>query len=121
MDTIDRYFADHHIDPIRSSQADVVMGLLHLGTQEATEMLTEIMGKPITRCPPAVPPWPPKPVKRAPKERRVARVRARSPHPTSKLSQIRVGMTEKQIHEMGVSMRDIRYWTERGHVEWTPE
>lgn len=119
MDAIDRHFATQGIDPVRSQQADVVMSLLHLGTPEATEMLTEIMGKPITLCPPAVPPWPPKPARCAPRERKVVRVRSSSPHPTSKLPQVRVGMTEKQIHDMGISLRDIKYWTRGGHIEWS--
>lgn len=124
MDAIDRYFADHHIDPLRSQQADVVLGLLHIGTPESMDMVAEIMGKPITRCPPAVPPWPPKPVvKKDRSERRLAFVGENLNLPTSKLFQdfrlLKKGMTEVEIRARGISLRDLRHWAKKGLIAWS--
>lgn len=108
---------------IHSSQADVVLELLRCGDIDLVE---EIMGRPITRCPPAVPPWPPKPVaRRSAPERRVDFVGVNSNLPNSKLfrdfSILRRGMTESQILARGISRRDLRHWIKKGMLTWRVE
>lgn len=101
-------------------RADTVLALLRIGTREALSEAELIVGKPITRCPPAVPPWPPKPA-RSEEHRVVVRVERNPCLPTTdafqRFKKIRVGMTEPQVLRRGVTKRDIRRWSKSRAIE----
>jgi hypothetical protein len=105
------------------SRADVVLALLRVNTQQSLAAAEGIVGRPVTRCPPAIPLWPPKPVVRAPRAPRVKAVGRNPCLPTSGAFQryrtVRVGMTRDQLLARGVTHRDLRKWAK--HVEFTQE
>jgi hypothetical protein len=109
--SLDEYFAEHGI--AEPSRADTVLALLRINTPEALRAAEVIVGRPISRCPPCIPPWPPKPVQRAPTPR-VVRVGDNPHYPSSsphhRFSQVKVGMTLDQLARRGISRRDIREW-----------
>jgi hypothetical protein len=114
------YFAAHGVES--PSRADTVLALLRIGTPDALREAELIVGKPIHRCPPAIPPWPPKPIQRKLAEPRV--VRKADPNPClpatdahRRFGKIKVGMTLHDLLERGLSRRDIRVWIKRGVLE----
>lgn len=103
-------------------RADLVLMLLRIGTPEALRRAEKLAGVAITRCPPAVPPWPPKPVQRTPAAPRVtARVPnnplVRSSGAYQRFAQVKVGMTVEQLLSRGITRRDIRCWRARQYLE----
>jgi hypothetical protein len=114
---LDQYMREHKItEPTR---ADLVLAYLRINTPLALDRAQQIMGKPITRCPPAIPPWPPKPVqkKQVPIVARVDQSRFSWTVRTSH-RKIKPGMTRDQLRTNGLSSRDILDWTRSGRIEW---
>lgn len=109
------YFGHHE----GTCAADVVVALLRLNELGAAELM---LGRPVTRCPPGIPPWPPKPARREAAQPRVASVAANPCRPSTPAHQryrlVRVGMTQDQLKSRGLSRRDVRLWTEAGHITW---
>lgn len=100
-------------------RCDVALALLRLGRTEVAE---KMLGVRVKRCPPAVPPWPPRPVARGPEEPRVTR--KISPNPCApgtgmhqRFGRVRVGMTIRRVRERGASARDVRYWIRKKWME----
>lgn len=119
-ETLQGYLVDHGIS--HPCDADVVVALLRIGTPQALARAEKLLGRPITRCPTGIPPWPPKPATRAPAKPRVARVAPNPCLPTTGAFQrfqlIHQGMTEDQLRRRGLSRRDVRLWTKAKHIEW---
>lgn len=94
---------------------DVVLSLLNTNTPKSLAKVEKIIGRPITYCPPAVPPWPPKPVII------VSKPKVRKVQPGTqckKLDQVRIGWTLDQIIErLGVTRRDVKHWIKRRYLE----
>jgi hypothetical protein len=63
------YFVSNNVDLRKVTNADIVLACLRINTPKAREKAERIMGKKITVCPPAIPPWPPKPVQVQAKKR----------------------------------------------------
>lgn len=104
------------------SRADLVLALLRVNTPQSLAAAEGIVGRPVTRCPPSIPPWPPKPVAKAPRAPTVRKV-ARNPClPTTpafqRYREVRVGMTRDQLLARGITHRDLRKWAR--HVEFSP-
>ena len=97
------------------SVADEVLALLRINTAESLKRACELMGRPIVQCPPAVPPWPPKPAKTQPKPQRVARI---NPSPAVKIKNVKVGWTAEQVMQRsGATRRDFKHWVAKGYLE----
>jgi hypothetical protein len=113
------YLEAHHVRWIEASRADRVLGLLRINTPDSLKAAEELVGRAITRCPAAIPTWPPLPVQRVPK-RTVVAVGENPCLPGSDgfgyFGQLRVGMTEDQLIQRGIPQRWIRIWTRGGHV-----
>lgn len=105
-------------------RCDVILALLRVGTADARSAAEQIVGRPITTCPPAVPPRRPLPVARQSEVPRVRRVDRDPPVMASSARErfglIKVGMTVDQMLSRGVTRRDIRYWTKKGYLEVRP-
>jgi len=115
---LQRYFeAEWRGGDAQVLRCDVILALLRLGHRDHVESL---LGKPITVLPPAVPPWPPKPVARE-VEPVVRRVGPSNLLPVSRsqdrFRKVRVGMTESQLRSRGITKRDVRYWTSKKILE----
>lgn len=113
------YFSEHGVTDFQT--VDVVLALLRLNEVAWAE---RVWGRAVTRCPPGIPPWPPKPVRRAAAAPKVAS--KASPNPClngtalrSRFDLIRVGMTLPQLVALGLSRRDVRYLTNLGRLKWT--
>lgn len=108
-------------------RCDVILALLRLGRHSPQHRaeVERLMGRPITTCPPAVPPWPPKPVARDNRPRVVKRAMPNPCAPSSeahrKFNTIRVGMTVDQLAARGITRRDVRVWGQRGWLEISEE
>ena len=120
LDYMDAHRLDTH-DPLR---VDVVVMLLRIGTEEALGHVTALTGKPITRCPSAMPPWPPKPVAasagHSPKVQWVI-----DENPCSegtamrgRFEQLRVGRTREQLLARGITARDLCYWQKKNFIRF---
>lgn len=118
---LQRYFAAEWRDAgVPILKCDVVLALLRIGTPEARAEAEAIVGKPITVCPPHVPPWPPDPM---PAKHRVPRVMRRGSAEgltgdmLRRFQQVRVGMTLPQLLARGITKRDVRVWCQRNLLE----
>lgn len=103
---------------------DTVIALLRENTPASLAEASALAGIQITKCPPAVPPWPPKPVETRTREKKIARVGSDNPClPKSdafqKYRRLRVGMTREELRLRGVHRRDIQTWTKNGSIVWT--
>lgn len=120
MTTTKQYFAEIGVD--KPLTVDIVLALLRINTPESLARASKLAGIEITKCPPAVPPWPPKPVA-ARAVVKVVRVGRNPCLPTTgafqKFRMVRVGMTREQLKKRGLDNRDIRQWTNQGHIEWS--
>jgi hypothetical protein len=118
------YMADHRITPEHVLRADAVLMLLRINSAEALERVRELAGKPITRCPTGMPPWPPRPVAAVRREPRVSRVAPNPCLPATDMHRryglVKVGMSRQQLISRGCQPRDIRIWQSAGHVSFTP-
>lgn len=107
-------------------QADVVLALLRL---EILNVAEEIVGRPITRCPPALLPGyrAAGPARRLPDERRVTEVRKPESEERGRrrllacemyerIGRARVGMTISALMARGVTRKDLRIAVRRGYV-----
>ena len=110
---LSRYFNDCNVRADKVHRADVVLALLRINSDEALRSAEKLLGKPITVCPPAVPPWPPKPPAGS-TEPRVTRV---GPNPCTeggtawhRYKKIRIGMTKKSLASRGITTRDLCVW-----------
>lgn len=102
-------------------RCDVILALLRLGHRRDAERL---MGREITVCPPAIPPWPPRPVAR---DRGPTVAKVQSPNPCAEWSDahrrfalIRAGSTVESLLAKGITKRDLHVWQQRGWMEITP-
>lgn len=116
------YLEAHGLTVGTASRADLILALLRINTPEALGEAQELAGCAIRRCPPAVPPWPPKPIQQAPensepKVRWVAKDNPclQSTPAWSRFTRIRVGMTREHLRQRGVTARDLRRWA--AHLE----
>jgi hypothetical protein len=115
------YIEAHRLEPEHLLQVDIVLALLRINSREALDAAEKLTGRPITKCPPSLPPWPPAPV-RSSVQPIVAKV-ARNPClPTTDAFQrfrlVREGLNRDQLRARGVTTRDLRLWTRAGHVEF---
>jgi hypothetical protein len=115
---VDAYFRDHKLRRGEWLRADMVLALLRINTEDSLAEAEKLMGKKITVCPPAVPPWPPKPVQTK-KMPTVAKLKDGVTHVSEEFSYVRVGRTREQILARGVTARNLDYWTQRGDIEWS--
>lgn len=113
------YFREQGVTDFQT--VDVLLGLLRLNEVALAE---RVWGRPVTRCPPGIPRWPPKPARREAAQPKVAS--KASPNPClngtamrSRFEAVRVGMTLPQLMALGLSRRDIRYLTNLGRLKWT--
>lgn len=118
---VDKYFAEHNLPRDQRQPSDVVLALLRINTLQSISYAAMIVGKPITHCPPAIPPWPPKPVAVV-KRTSICKVGRNTFLPTTgafhRFRRVRVGMTKEQLKSRGVTQRDIGRWTKSKHIEW---
>ncbi len=119
-----RYFVDNKLREEGCLRVDVVLALLRLNMPESLAEAERLSGVKITVCPsclkplpkivsPFISPRPPTP--------RVSQVNwAAYGHVCGKVGarfkQVRVGLTEAQLVARGVTIRDLRIWTNRGAV-----
>ena len=118
MVSLTKYMREHQVD--RPLKADVALALLRMNTPDSLAEAERLLGIKIKRCPPAVPPWPPKPAPTS-KVKKVLRV-GPSPYaagsaPEARFKSVRVGMTVDQLHARGVSDRDVAQWRRQGLLE----
>jgi hypothetical protein len=116
------YIEAHRLEPEHLLRIDLVLALLRIYSPEALGAAEKLAGRPITKCPPCLPPWPPAPVRPPQGQRTVTKV-ARNPClPTTPAFQrfrlVRLGLTREQLRARGVTTRDLRLWTRAGHVEF---
>lgn len=116
------YVVDHGMFSRDMLRVDLVLVLLRIGGEEALQRVAELTGKAITRCPSAMPPWPPKPIQSAP--RGVVVTKITQPYPGSagtvmaqRYAGLKLGMTQEQILARGITLRDLRVWKSKGHIE----
>jgi hypothetical protein len=115
------YFAQQRIDARDVLRVDIVLALLRLGELERVQELT---GRPITKCPSGVPPWPPVPPKataRSPVVSMIGTPPCASTEMAARFASVRKGMTKAQLLARGVTQRDIRYWEKTKRIEFTPK
>lgn len=101
-------------------RADRVLELLRDGSREALDEAEKILGKKITKCPPCIPPWPPKPLPDRPKVLKVVTKNECNHFPGSdahgRFQSVRIGMTRERLIAAGVLPRDILKWTKEGSI-----
>jgi hypothetical protein len=122
---VNRFLRAHGHPPILP--VDVVLACLSIGTEEALKHVEQIMGRPITKCPSAMPPWPPKPVGES-REPRITRIdwpkktangKAWPVNIATQVAKLKVGMTKEQIVRKHVSWRNASKWTGQGYIKWS--
>jgi len=118
-ETLKAYFASQRIS--EPSRADTIVGLLRINTRESLRAAEELMGRAITRCPAALPVWPPKPVQHAASRASVVHVGDNPCLPTTNAFQrfclVKKGMTKEQLAKRGITKRDIRLWSRSGAIQ----
>jgi hypothetical protein len=116
------YIEAHRLNPEHLLRVDIVLVLLRINSPEALGAAEKLTGRPITRCPPSLPPWPPAPVRPPQGRRAVSRVGRNPCLPTTPAFQrfraVRPGLTKEQLRVRGVTARDLRLWVRAGHVEF---
>jgi hypothetical protein len=117
------YIEAHRLEPEHLLRIDVVLALLRINSRDSLEAAEKLTGRPITRCPPQLPPWPPVPVRPPQGVARVIKI-ARNPClPTTPAFQryrlVKLGLTREQLLVRGVTARDLRVWMRAGHLEFT--
>ncbi len=106
------YFRENNV--ANPTRVDEVLALLRINTPESLAEAERAVGRPVTRCPPAIPPWPPKPVSAKPRAPVVQRV---LPSPSKKQQMVKPGWTEEQIvQRVGATRRDVRHWIKQGYL-----
>lgn len=116
---LDGYFKAQGVRAADTCPADWALAAVRMGLYS---LAGDVLGVTVTHCPSAVPPWPPRPVRREPRGPCVASVAKDPPLPQRvlpKYRQVKVGMTKEQLRSRGLDGRDIRIWTQRGHIQWT--
>lgn len=122
---VSAYAEEHRLNVQAFLPVDLVLILLRIDHAEAPGRVAELVGKPITVLPSAMPPWPPMPVRRcaARPEPKVSVVKPNPCPPTTDMhrrySLVRKGLTREQLISRGCQPRDLRYWQNKGHVEFT--
>lgn len=115
---LQKYFREQGVSGT-PCQADVVLAYLRMGRTEDAE---KALGRPITRCPAGIPPWPPRAVPRGPAVPKLSAVRQNPCLPTTdafrRYAHVKVGMTETQLFSRGITRRDVTRWTRLGYLEW---
>jgi len=116
------YLAEHKIEARTLLPVDAILMLLRIGTKEALEHVQELTGKPIQKCPAAVPPWPPKPVARS----TGPRLAFIAPNPCMvstdmhrRYDLLKIGFSKEQLLARGIQMRDLRVWHKADHIRFT--
>lgn len=103
-------------------QADLAVALLRVGTPEALDHVQDVLGLRITRCPTAVPPRVPKPVRREATGPTLSLVTDNPCSPRTdahrRYALVRVGMTREKLLARGVTVRDLKVWANRGWIAW---
>jgi len=103
-------------------QADLAVALLRVGTPEALSHVEDVLGLHITRCPAAVPPRVPKPVRREATGPTLSLVTDNPCSPKTdahrRYELLRVGMSREKALARGATVRDLRVWENRGWISW---
>lgn len=113
---IEEYLVSHNVPLNRITRADLVLVLLRINTPEALVEAERIVGKPIAKCPSAMPPWPPKPISE-PRARQAKIIRV--DFPPGQHQVVRIGMTREQLLARGVTRQNLFKWTRTGRVKWS--
>lgn len=119
---LDAYFTLQHVDLRHVLRVDLVLALLRIGGEDALERASELTGRPITKCPSAVPPWPPKPppLRAAlPRVTKIGEPPSEGTEMHGRFMWVRVGMTREQLLRRGITPRDIRYWEKTDRLEFS--
>jgi hypothetical protein len=114
------YFRQNRVHLPSVCKADVILALLRMGRRPEAE---ELLGKPITVCPPAVPPWPPKPVEKPRARGPVVSKVKRNPFTLGtkaheKYNRIQVGMTRNQVISKGITYQQVYHWRRDGYLKF---
>lgn len=130
---LDHYISEHGLQMDALLRVDLVLILLRLADDKghndfvrymALERIGELTGRAITRCPSAMPPWPPKPVARHP-VKVVTKVEPNECYGNTDMHKrygvVRVGMTREQLLAHGATVRDISLWVKQGKIAFKEE
>ena len=113
---VENYLVRHGVPLERVTKVDLVLALLRINTPKALVEAERLVGKPITRGPSAVPPWPPKPISGLPRSStKIIRV----DFPPGQHQMVKVGMTRDQLLARGVTRQNIFRWTRTGRIRWS--
>lgn len=102
------------------TRTDIALALLRINTEASLAAAEALMGVRVKKLPPAIPPWPPKPVVSAKPAPRVVQVNHSRGFTQTEAAErfrwVKPGMTVEQLVQRGISRRDIRTWTRRRRI-----
>lgn len=115
------YAEQARLDRSKMGSADLALALLRINSAASLEAFASLTGRTVTHCPPALPPWPPKPVpnreRSEPIVLRKSKEAPRGEYMERHFRSIRVGMSRQDMLSRGATARDIRYWMTHGYIE----
>ena len=119
---LSEYFALVKVPPGRILRVDLAVALLRINTEESLSCAQELTGCAITKCPSALPPWPPIPVRPSRGLGTVTLLVSYNPCREKtdchrRFGQVRTGLTKEQLKARGVTQRDIERWIKKKWIE----